>query len=318
MNEHNNNTEVNGILSTKYTFAFLAKIIFFLIFVLTFLIMISLFGKNPEGVPVTLFIVALLGFWPFILSVLATLNLSRSIKLLKRRGTNLPKVYEKIVKTNKTLVILTFIVIGLGFGLKKVVNFVNVHHKLSTLYKNNYKVLQNCTTWNEGGFYYDSVIFKLDDYEYPVVSKFDWADDEYNDNYNELKKADSFDYHNYIDYVFGVETISFMEIHEDEDYKLMDLDILLPESYLENKDSLKEKVRNVLKYYSYQFNSYNISFDIYYVNKIDLKNKYDYYLFMSSGTCTRNKKINNTIVEHMDFYINKERDIDKALSYKFG
>ena len=91
------------------------------------------------------------------------------------------------------------------------------------------------------------IVLKLDNFDYPVFSRFDWANDEYEDDYDELKHADSLNYHSYINSIFDDEIISLMNFSNEEKNKQITLSILLDIEELNDKNILKDKVKKNTK-----------------------------------------------------------------------
>ena len=230
----------------------------------------------------------------FFISLGFFFSASYAIKKQKKSGIKIPENVKKTLNTNKIMIPLIVLVLVGGFLSKNIGKNVFINIALNKhLHSTNYKVLKKCSNFNEGGDDYLEVIVGLDNYEYPIYTKFDWNDDSYKDNYDILKRADSYNYQSYVKSMFDNKALSMLILDEgsddDEDYsesvKWFELKILLTKDYLEDEDVLKNKVKEIYNKYSLEFSDYLISISLYFTDNIKSELKQDYYVVISEYGC---------------------------------
>jgi len=278
------------------------------------------FYRDDSGIGGWLIVLLIFFSWfPLIFSLILSIIASVSVKKLKKHDIEIPQKTKRLIKINKFHIPILILVFIIGFILKDNKYDTIIDKKLDNLYNSQYKILDKCSHSNEAGDNYEFVVLELENFDYPVISYFDWANDTYEDNYEELKQADKFNYHSYINSIFNKEEISLMEISNSEEYRVVSLSLLINSNYLNNKDFLKSKLRQITNKYVLQFPNYNFSLDVYFSNKIDhaLINKY-YIMMNDTDNCQSvfSKDIPITNALYID--ISEDRDIDNEITESFN
>ena len=247
---------------------------------------------HDSGTVILIFVALLFLTWlPLLISLLLSFSASCFIKKYQKKGIVIPKNLKTICNINKFQIPLIILVFVLGFSLKNAGNNILINQKLNELYDTNYKILKKCSNVNEGGDNYDEVIIELENFEYPIYTIFDWAYDDYKDNYENLKRADRLNYQSYIKSIFDDKAISLLKLEEeyddyyDEIIKYFTLNILLTSDYLKDEGILKTKIKEIYNKYVNQFPDYLISIDLYFTENTNDVLKQDYYMIMYGYGC---------------------------------
>lgn len=319
--------EINNINQIKKTFKsmILSLIMFIIALLITIFAMVEFYTENSGAAGLIIVISSFLTLPSLIVSIVFSCNASNSIKKYIKSGFNVPhkvKIFWTINKLQIPLIIFVFIV-GLLLKDKKYDNFIN--QKLNELYGTNYEIINTYSRSNESGTNYKLLVLQLENFEYPIISRFDWEANCYEDNYNELIQADNLDYHSYINSVFGNEVISLMYFDNYENYnfkqrKQINLNILLSGDYLNNQGDLKLKVKQIINNYTSQFPNYNLSFDIYFSNKIDNTLTKEYYIYISDADDyiqDFESQISSSIISGIHIRIDENTNIDAEIHSSF-
>lgn len=313
-------SEINDITKKTFINSVISLIIFSIILLITTFSMI-IFYKDDSGAAGWIIIMLIFLTWmPTIVSIVLSYSASSSIKKYKKEGLNIPSKVKILGTINKFQIpiILFVFVIGFVFKDKKYDEFIN--QKLNHLYNSDYEIVNKCSRSNEGGDNYEIVVLKLKHFEYPIVSYFDWAHQNYKDNYDELKQADRLNYHSYINSIFDDTVITLMDFNNDERYKKVNLNILLTTNYLNNQNDLKLKVKQIINEYVSQFPDYDFSLSIYFTEKIDNTLIQEYYIYMSEiDDCRRDfeLQVSSSIIETIHINIDENTNIDAEINNSF-
>lgn len=260
----------------------------------------------------------ILALFPFLISVILSI-----ISFFSYKKCNTFELKGKH-KTFKILNILQIpiILIILFVGLNAKDNNRNniVEEKLSSLYNNNYEVIKTCSHSDTGGSNYEIVALKLKNFEIPIIAEFDWAHDDYNDNYDELKEMLALDYQTYINNVFNGKTVALMEVSRSDKYdsKYIYLNILITENQIIDSQTLKTNIENITKKYFSMYPDYYFQFDLNVINKIDENKMEEYYLFLSEGKQNCNGELNDNLELSREvgifFHLDDNSNIDSVIN----
>lgn len=269
-----NEIKVTDRIKKTFKSMVISLIIFLIVLLVTILAMSEFYKDNSGAGGWIIVILIFLTFGPSIAAIVFSSEASSLLKKYKKEGLDIPKKVKILGIINKLQIPLIIFVFVIGFVLKdkKYEEFIN--QKLNELYNSNYEIVNTCKRSNEGGDNYKILVIKLENFEYPIISRFDWQQNNYEDNYDELKQADQLNYHSYINSIFGDVVIALMDFDNDEKYnynqrKQINLSILLTSDYLNNQSELKLKVKQIINKYALQFSNYDFSFNIYFTNEID-------------------------------------------------
>ena len=307
--------EDNNWIKKAYVFSILSLILFLIILLLSFICIIKFIikgGSSGDGWAVQLFIFQIFG--PLIISILLSNSSSNSIKCHIKNGFIVPKSLKILSTINKfqlplfiSIFVISFVVSGVSKNVKK---HAVINQKLNEIYNSNYKIINHCSAYPN----LEHVTFVVEKFDYPISSRFDWDNNDYEDNYDELKQASYLNYHTYINSIFNDDIISLMELSNKENYDRMYLSILLTSDYLNNTGTLISKIKQISNQYILQFPNNSFYFQIFFMDKIDKKIKQDYYILMSEySSCEYNKKIISSINKRIHIYFDKNTNIDKEI-----
>lgn len=317
--------KTRDILRDAFIPLVVSLIIFLIILLITVFSMIEFYKDDSGASPLIIFISAIFSWIPLNISVALSCTSSSSIKKYKKGGFSIPKRIKNLEIVNKFQIPSIILVLVIGFILKENKYNKFIDQKLDELYNSSYKVINQCKVSNETGDNYEILMLKLENFNYPIISYFDWENDNYKDNYEELKQAEKLNYRSYVNSIFGEEIISLMDFSHDDRYsnKKVYLNILLPTDYLKNLNILKSKIEQITSKYTTQFLDYDFYFDIYFLEKIDKELLDDYYIFMSKindYSCKQEfrKKINFSVIRtEINLKIDEGENIDAAINDGF-
>lgn len=320
-----NKIKDNNWVKKTFICSVISLMLFFIVLLLLIFCMIE-FYKDDSGAGGWIII---LFMFQIGLPLIALVGLSRissnSIKKHIQEGLNVPKNLKKINTINKFQIPLFIFIFVIGFILKGYKHEYFINSKLNELYNSNYEIVNSCKRSNEGGINYKLLVLKLENFEYPIISRFDWAHDNYEDNYDELIRADKLDYHSYINSIFGSNVISLMYFDNEEKYnykyrKQINLNILLSSEYLNNQNALKLKTKKIISKYTSQFPNYDFFFNIYFTNRIDDNLLQEYYIYMSEkDDCARDfeLQVSSFIMNGIHIRIDENTNIDTEVNDSF-
>jgi len=288
--EQNNLNQGNNIKTTKkirktYITSEISLVLYCFVLWLSLSTMYQ-YNVNDSGTVILNFIPLIFFSWiPLLISLILSFFASNSIKKYQKEGIVIPENLKTIGKINKFQLPLIILVFVLGFSLKNAGDNILINKKLNELYDANYKILKKCSTANEGGDNYKEVIIELENFEYPIYTKFDWAYDDYKDNYEILKRTDRLNYQSYIKSIFDNKAISLMNLdeHYTDSTKSFELNILLTNDYLKDEVVLKNKIKEIYNKYVTQFPDYLIFISLYFTENINDELKQEYYMVIGYG-----------------------------------
>jgi len=288
--EQNNLNKCNNIKTTKkirktYITSEISLVLYCFVLWLSLSTMYQ-YNVNDSGTVILNFIPLIFFSWiPLLISLILSFFASNSIKKYQKEGIVIPENLKTIGKINKFQLPLIILVFVLGFSLKNAGDNILINKKLNELYDANYKILKKCSTANEGGDNYKEVIIELENFEYPIYTKFDWAYDDYKDNYEILKRTDRLNYQSYIKSIFDNKAISLMNLdeHYTDSTKSFELNILLTNDYLKDEVVLKNKIKEIYNKYVTQFPDYLIFISLYFTENINDELKQEYYMVIGYG-----------------------------------
>jgi len=288
--EQNNLNQGNNIKTTKkirktYITSEISLVLYCFVLWLSLSTMYQ-YNVNDSGTVILNFIPLIFFSWiPLLISLILSFFASNSIKKYQKEGIVIPENLKTIGKINKFQLPLIILVFVLGFSLKNAGENILINKKLNELYDANYKILKKCSTANEGGDNYKEVIIELENFEYPIYTKFDWAYDDYKDNYEILKRTDRLNYQSYIKSIFDNKAISLMNLdeHYTDSTKSFELNILLTNDYLKDEVVLKNKIKEIYNKYVTQFPDYLIFISLYFKKNINNELKQEYYMVIGYG-----------------------------------
>lgn len=206
-----------------------------------------------------------------------------------------------------SIFVISFIVKTVSINIKK---DIVINQKLNEIYNSNYKIINHCSAYPN----LENVIFVVENFDYPISSRFNWDNNEYEDNYDELKQASYLNYHSYIDSIFNDDIISLMELSNNEYNNRMYLGILLTSDYLNDTQILISKIKQIANQYILYFPNNNFCFQIFFMDKIDKKITQDYYTLMNQySKCDYNRKIISSINKIVHIYFDKKTNMDKEI-----
>ena len=83
----------------------------------------------------------------------------------------------------------------------------------------------------------------------PIIAEFDWPDDSYEDNYDELKEMSKLDYQTYINNVFNGKTVALIDVKRNNEYniKRVFLNVLITENQIIDRETLKNSIKQIAK-----------------------------------------------------------------------
>ena len=307
--------EDNNWIKKGFLFSVLSLILFLITLLLSFICIIKFIikgGSSGDGWAVQLFIFQI--FVPLSISILLHNSSSNSIKNHIKNGFNVPKTLKILNTINKfqlplfiSIFVISFFVSVVSKNTKK---DAVINQKLNEIYNSNYEIINHCSAYPN----LEHVTFVIENFDYPISSRFNWDNNDYEDNYDELKQASYLNYHSYINSIFNDDIISLMELSKKESYDMMYLSIVLTSDYLNNTEILISKIKQISNQYILQFPNNSFYFQIFFIDKIDKKIKQDYYILMSQyGSCEDNKKITSSINKRIHIYFDKNTNIDKEI-----
>jgi len=290
INHLNNNEQLKTHNNLKS--AFITSIISFVLFVIVALIFIFscyLNYKDNSGMSGLFIIIAfILALFPFLVSIILLIVSFFSYKKCDNFELKGKHKTFKILNILQLPIILIILIVGLNAKDNNRNNIID--EKLSSLYNNNYEVIKTCSHSDTGGSNYEIVALRLQSFPMPIIAEFDWAHDDYDDNYDELKEMSELDYQTHINNVFKSKTIALMEIKRNAKYdiKQIYLNILITENQIIDRETLKNNIEEISKKYFYIFSDYDFFFQLDVINEINENKMEQYYLFLSEGkeNCT--------------------------------
>ena len=298
----------------------ISLIIFLIILLATIFAMLEFYKGNSGADGWIIVFLIFLTFAPMVVAIVFSSEASSQIKKYRKEGLDIPKKVKTFGLINKLQIPLILFVFIIGFILKDKKYDDFIKQKLNELYNSNYEIVNTCRRSNEGGTNYKMLVLKVENFEYPIISRFDWEHDTYDDNYDELIQADRLNYHSFIDSIFGEQIVSLMDFDNEERYKQINLNILLTTDYLNNQSDLKSKVKQIINNYTYQFPGYDFSFDIYFTTNIDRKLMLEYYIYMSEiDDCLRDLElqVSSSMMSGIHIRIDENTNIDTEINDSF-
>ena len=290
INYLNNNEQLKTHNNLKS--AFITSIISFVLFVivaLIFIIFCYLYCKDNSGMSFPFIITPfILAFFPFLVSIILSIVSFFSYKKCDNFELKGKHKTFKILNILQLPIILIILIVCLN--AKDVYRNNIIDEKLSSLYNNNYEVIKTCSHGDASGSDYEFVALRLQSFPMPIIAKFDWAYDDYGDNYDELKEMIELDYQTHINNVFKSKTIALMDIYRNDKYDIKNiyLNILITENQIIDRETLKNNIEEISKKYVYMFPDYVFIFQLDVINEINENKMEQYYLFLSGekGHCT--------------------------------
>lgn len=321
----NNEITIYNNIKEAQKLSKIALIIFSIILLISITAIIG-YNKDNSGMDILIIIITIfLSIIPFIVSLVLSLVASSTIKKIIKNGIDVPKNIRQMKTKNTIISILIILTFVGGIYLKEIRKNIFINEKLTGIYNTDYKILKKCHTANEGGDNYDEVIIELENYEYPIYAKFDWEYDEYTDNFERLKRADSFNYQSYIKSILDDKAISILDLEEeyddyyDEILKYFDLNILLTNDYLKDEAILKTKIKEIYNKYANQFPDYLITISLYFTENINDTLKQEYYMVMNGRGCHNgyNMKDGSSISRPMSIVFNnlEYHSVDETIDF---
>ena len=139
-------------------------------------------GDNASVLFVGIFLMII----PFLISFVFACKARKQINLCKRNNLAIPRNLN-ILSIVLMCQIPLFLLLLIGSSIiKPVVAVKRVEAYISDKYDENYEVLESCHHFDESVNDYTEVIFKLSGFDQPIIARYNWRSNKYQDNYNEL------------------------------------------------------------------------------------------------------------------------------------